>query len=73
MEHSVQPRPGSHADKLWKHNTDDVDPEPVFARESVPLCLIPVKAVKRSSVSRPAQPVKYNLSHVEAFPALFMP
>lgn len=73
MEHSVQPRPGSRVDKLWSRHTDDVDPEPVFAPESVPLCLVPVKAIKRSSVSRPTQPVKHNLSLVEGFPALFMP
>lgn len=54
----VQPRPGSHANKLWNRNIHDVDPEPLFAPKSAPLCLVPLKFQKRGSVPRPTQPVK---------------
>lgn len=62
VEHVEQLSPGSHANILWNHNTHEVDPDPLFAPKSAPLCSIPVKAVKRSSVSRPVQPVKWNIS-----------
>ncbi|XP_059212334.1 uncharacterized protein magl isoform X2 [Centropristis striata] len=58
MEHMVQPGPGSHAKKLWNHNIDDEDPEPVFTPKSSPPCLAPVKSVKRSSVTRPTYPIR---------------
>ncbi|XP_045917038.1 MAX gene-associated protein isoform X3 [Micropterus dolomieu] len=58
MEHVVQPRPGSHANKLWNRNIHDVDPEPLFAPKSAPLCLVPLKFQKRSSVPRPTQPIR---------------
>ncbi|XP_076612472.1 uncharacterized protein LOC143336289 [Chaetodon auriga] len=53
MEHVVQPRPGSHANKLWNRSIDD--PDPLFSPRAAPLCLVPVKAVKCSSASRPTQ------------------
>lgn len=56
MEHAMQPRPGSHANKLWSRNIHDEDPDPLFIPES-PQCLVVSKAVKRSSVPRPTQPV----------------
>lgn len=62
MEHAVQPRPVCHVDKLWNCTVDNVDPDPLFAPESGPLRLLPVKAIKHSSVPRPTQPVKYDLS-----------
>lgn len=62
MDHLIQPHPGAHAKKLWKRPIDDVDPEPVFIPKSAPLCIAPVKVLKRCSAPRPTQPVKYNLS-----------
>lgn len=58
MEHVDQPRPGSHANKLWNRNIRDVDPDPLFTPKSAPLSLAHLKAVKRGSVPRPTQPVK---------------
>lgn len=58
MEHAVQPGPGSHANRLWNRNIHDVDSEPIFIPKSAPLCLAPLKVLKRSSVARPTQPVK---------------
>ncbi|XP_039980782.1 MAX gene-associated protein isoform X2 [Xiphias gladius] len=57
MEHAVQPHPGSHANKLWNRKLHDVDPEPLFAPTSPPH-LVPSKAIKRSSVPRPTQPIR---------------
>lgn len=61
MEHVVQPRPGAHVNKLWKRNIVDQDPEPLFSPENVPVYSFNVKAAKRSSVSLPAQQVKYDV------------
>ncbi|XP_044026184.1 MAX gene-associated protein isoform X2 [Siniperca chuatsi] len=58
MEHVVQPRPGSHANKLWNRNIHDVDPEPLFVPRSAPLCLVPLKILKRGSVARLMQPIR---------------
>ncbi|XP_070844164.1 uncharacterized protein [Chaetodon trifascialis] len=51
MEHVVQPRPGSQANKLWNRSIDD--PDPLFSPRTAPPCLAPVKAVKCSSAPRP--------------------
>lgn len=58
MEHVVQPSPGSHANILWNRSTHDVDPDPLFAPKSLPLYSVPARVVKRSSASRPAQPIR---------------
>ncbi|XP_074471809.1 uncharacterized protein mgab isoform X2 [Sebastes fasciatus] len=58
MDHLIQPHPGAHAKKLWKRPIDDVDPEPVFIPKSAPLCIAPVKVLKRCSAPRPTQPVR---------------
>ncbi|XP_069371108.1 MAX gene-associated protein isoform X2 [Paralichthys olivaceus] len=57
MQHVVQPRPGSHTNKLWKRNICDVDAEPLFVPES-PQYLVSAKNVKRSSVTRLTQPIR---------------
>ena len=63
MEHVVQPRPGSHAKKLWNGNIDgDVDPDPLFVPKGAPLPVAPVKFLKRNSVPCAPQQVKYNFS-----------
>ncbi|KAE8287024.1 MAX gene-associated protein [Larimichthys crocea] len=46
MEHVDQPRPGSHANKLWNRNIRDVDPDPLFTPKSAPLSLAHLKASK---------------------------
>ncbi|XP_070705705.1 uncharacterized protein magl [Pempheris klunzingeri] len=58
MEHVVQPHPGSRINKLWNHSIQDVDPDPVFVPTSAPLCLAPLKVLKRSSAPRPTQPIQ---------------
>lgn len=46
MEHTVQPQPGSHVNKLWKRTVVDRDPEPLYspvnttARSSTPVFLL---------------------------------
>lgn len=67
MEHVVQPRPGAHVNKLWKHNIVDKDPEPLFSPENVPVYSFNIKAAKRNSVSLPAQQVKYDVLFVLGF------
>ena len=61
MEHVAQPRPGSHADKLWNRNSPEEDPDPLYSPASVPVHVVPIRAQKRS-LCRPMQPVKYSLS-----------
>ncbi|KAK9531787.1 hypothetical protein VZT92_011192 [Zoarces viviparus] len=56
MEHMVQPRPGSHANRLWNHSTHEVDPEPLFIPKTAPPCLAPGK--KRTSGARLTQPIQ---------------
>ncbi|XP_031722107.1 MAX gene-associated protein isoform X2 [Anarrhichthys ocellatus] len=56
MEHMVQPRPGSHANRLWNRSTHEVDPEPLFIPKTVPPCLAPGK--KRTSGARLTQPIR---------------
>ncbi|XP_054475035.1 MAX gene-associated protein-like [Anoplopoma fimbria] len=58
MEHMVQPRPGSHANRLWNRYTHKVDPEPLFTPKSSPLCSAPAKVLKRSSGARLTQPIR---------------
>ncbi|XP_069572282.1 uncharacterized protein magl [Brachyistius frenatus] len=58
MEHSVQPRPGSHANKLWNRNTHDVDPEPVFSPSSSSACSVAPKVGKRIIVPHPRHPIR---------------
>lgn len=58
MEHVAQPRPGSHADKLWNRNSHEEDPDPLYSPASVPVHVVPIRAQKRSSLCRPMQPVK---------------
>lgn len=70
MDHAAQPCPRSHVAKLWNRNIHDVDSDPVFAPERPPLAVVPVKAVKRSSVFHPAQMVNCDN---EAFKTLFIP
>lgn len=53
MEYAVQPRPGTHADTLWKRSIDDVDPEPIFVPRGAPPCLATAKVGRRSSLTRP--------------------
>ena len=73
MEHVAQPRPGSHADKLWNRNSHEEDPDPLYSPASVPVHVVPIRAQKRS-LCRPMQPVKYSLSpSCEAFPHVFIP
>ncbi|KAK2856449.1 hypothetical protein Q5P01_005184 [Channa striata] len=48
MEHAVQPRPGSHANKLWNCNIQDVDPEPLLVPNG-PQSLVVSKVPKRST------------------------
>ncbi|XP_047430369.1 MAX gene-associated protein [Mugil cephalus] len=50
MENVVQPRPGSHANKLWEPNIHDVDSEPLFAPKSARPCVVSPKAQKRYGV-----------------------
>ncbi|XP_040920857.1 MAX gene-associated protein isoform X2 [Toxotes jaculatrix] len=56
-EHAVQPRPGSHAKKLWNYNIHDVDPEPLSVPK-IPQCFVPPKALKHNSVPRPTPPIR---------------
>ncbi|KAL7389187.1 hypothetical protein ABVT39_028064 [Epinephelus coioides] len=58
MEHVVQPGPGSHANKLWNHDIDNEDPEPLFAPEHAPLCLPMSKSLKRGCIPHPTQPIR---------------
>nr|XP_046229084.1 MAX gene-associated protein [Scatophagus argus]XP_046229085.1 MAX gene-associated protein [Scatophagus argus] len=58
MAHLVQPRPGTHTNRLWNRNVNDVDPDPLFTPKSAPLHLVSMKAIKRSSVSRPPQLIR---------------
>ncbi|XP_023285958.1 MAX gene-associated protein-like [Seriola lalandi dorsalis] len=57
IENAVQPHPGSHIKKLWNRNIHDVDPEPIYAPKSSQ-CLVPSKPPKRTSVPRPAPPIR---------------
>ncbi|XP_076729841.1 uncharacterized protein mgab isoform X2 [Maylandia zebra] len=50
MEHVVQPRQGSHANKLWKRNGSDEDPEAVFVPKIAPLHVVTPKVQRRNSV-----------------------
>ncbi|XP_005917749.1 MAX gene-associated protein isoform X2 [Haplochromis burtoni] len=50
MEHVVQPRQGSHANKLWKRNGSDEDPEAVFVPKLAPLYVVTPKVQRRNSV-----------------------
>ncbi|CAK6962645.1 MAX gene-associated protein [Scomber scombrus] len=50
MEFEVQPRTGSHPNKLWNCNILDVDPEPILTPKSAPVPPLPVKLVKRSAL-----------------------
>ncbi|XP_073348922.1 MAX gene-associated protein isoform X2 [Pagrus major] len=56
MEHVVQPRPGSHADKLW--NRHEEDPDPLYSPASVPVHVVSIRAPKRSNLFRPVQPIR---------------
>lgn len=67
MDHAAQPRWGPHVAKLWNRNIHDVDSDPVFVPERAPLPVVPIRAVKRSSLSHPAQMVNHDLK------ALFIP
>ncbi|KAM7368132.1 hypothetical protein PAMP_014379 [Pampus punctatissimus] len=58
MEHEVQPRPGSHSNKLWNCNILDVDPDPIFTPKTAPLNLLPVKVLKRNSAPRLTQVIR---------------
>ncbi|KAM8726589.1 MAX gene-associated protein isoform 2-T3 [Acanthopagrus schlegelii] len=57
MEHVAQPRPGSHADKLWTRNSPEEDPDPLYSPASVPVHVVPIRAQKRS-LCRPMQPIR---------------
>lgn len=52
MEHTVQPQPGSHVNKLWKRTMVDRDPEPLYsplkiaARSSTPMFVLHNNQVK---------------------------
>ncbi|KAM7395685.1 hypothetical protein PAMA_007111 [Pampus argenteus] len=58
MEHEVQPRPGSHSNKLWNCNILDVDPDPIFTPKTAPLNSLPVKVLKRNSAPRLTQVIR---------------
>lgn len=52
MEHTVQPQPGSHVNKLWKRTVVDRDSEPLYsplntiARSATPMFVLHNKQVK---------------------------